>query len=246
MNIKKLPWAGIRIEMEKLSIVIDPLYHFPEKLGKPQEPLYPLSSFGPAAAVLITHQHPDHFDPQAIIDAYGSEIPVFVPREIAAVAVQSGLKHVTGVDVGEACTVGDFTIIAAPSADGSGDPQISWIVRGEGKQIIHAGDTLWHGHWWKLVKAYGEFDAACLPVNGAVTQFPGVSPHSNQPICLTPEQAVTAAEILRAKTLIPIHYKTANHPPIYTQTPDLLNRLTQSAENRVKLAILQTNELVEI
>ncbi|RED61837.1 MBL fold metallo-hydrolase [Cohnella lupini] len=242
MNIQKLPWAGIRVEVESTAIVIDPLYHFPNKLGEPQELFYPLESYGPATAVLITHQHADHFDPQGIISAYGSDIPVFVPKEIRDLVTSSGLGNVTGAAIGDVFTVGPFTITAAHSVDGSGDPQVSWIVRGDGKQMIHAGDTLWHGYWWKMVKAYGEFDAACLPVNGAVTQFPGVTPPSDQPICLTPEQAVMVAEILGAKTLIPIHYKAAHNPPIYTQTPNMMNRLTESAQGRVNLSVLQTNE----
>ncbi|MFC0332436.1 MBL fold metallo-hydrolase [Paenibacillus sepulcri] len=246
MEIQKLPWAGIRVELESSAIVIDPLYHFPAKLGEPNELFFPLESYGPVAAVLITHQHADHYDPQAIISAYGSDVPVFVPEEIVDLAASNGLGRVTGAPVGSTFTIGPFTIIAAQSVDGSGDPQVSWIVRGGGKQMIHAGDTLWHGYWWKLVKAFGTFDAACLPVNGAVTQFSGVWPHSDQPICLTPEQAVTAAEILGAKTLIPIHYKAVHQPPIYTQTPEMMNRLTYSAGNRVNLNILQTREIFTI
>ncbi|QGQ97333.1 MBL fold metallo-hydrolase [Paenibacillus psychroresistens] len=246
MNIQKLPWAGIRVELEDSSVVIDPLYHFPAKLGEPNEPFFPLESFGSVAAVLITHQHADHFDPQAIIAAYGADVRVFVPVEIVNLATTNGLSNVSGAALGETFVIGPFTIIAANSVDGSGDPQISWIVRGGGKQMIHAGDTLWHGYWWKLVKAYGTFDVACLPVNGAITQFPGVSPFSDQPICLTPEQAVMAALILGANTLIPIHYKAAHHPPLYTQTPDMMNRLIENAKDRINLSVLQTKEIFTI
>lgn len=246
MKIQKLPWAGIRVDLESTAIVIDPLFHFPSKLGEPHESFLPLEAYGPAAAVLVTHQHPDHFDPEAIISAYGSDIPVFVPKEIMNIATTNGLSNVTGAAIGDTFTIGPFTIIAANSVDGSGDPQVSWIVQGDGKQMIHAGDTLWHGYWWKMVKAFGTFDVACLPVNGAVTRFPGVTPTSDQPICLTPEQAVTAAEILGVKMLIPIHYKAAHNPPIYTQTPDLINRLTQSAQDRINVSILQTREVFTI
>ncbi|NBD27773.1 MBL fold metallo-hydrolase [Paenibacillus glycinis] len=243
MNIQKLPWAGIRVESAGAAIVIDPLHHFPALLGEPHETFSPLATYGTADAVLITHQHPDHFDPEAIMAAYGSDIPVFVPSEIVAFATSKGLTNVTGASVGDTFEAGPFTVIAANAVDGSGDPQRSWIVRGGGKQMIHAGDTLWHGYWWKLADAYGAFDAACLPVNGAVTRFPHVKTPSDQPICLTPEQAVTAAEILGAKRLIPIHYKAAHHPPVYTQTPDLINRLTERAKDRVPVSLLQTNEI---
>ncbi|MBD0383773.1 MBL fold metallo-hydrolase [Paenibacillus sedimenti] len=245
MNIQKLPWAGIRVQFETTSIVIDPLFHFPSKFGQPHEPMVPLSDLGAIDAVLITHHHGDHFDPEALAMFYGKDIPVHMPSESLEIIGETKLTNVNGVSIGQTIQVGALTATATYSVDGIGDPQIAWIVQGGDKKMIHCGDTLWHGYWWRIAKSYGPFDAVCLPVNGAVLELPGMTP-SGQPISLTPEQAASAAVILGAGTWIPIHYGVIHHPPIYRQTPDLFDRLQAAAQDRVNLTLLNTKESITL
>lgn len=246
MNIQRLPWAGIRISSGNRTIVIDPVSRIPEKFGEPREPMYPLEYFGKADAVLVTHLHDDHFDPAAIAAAYGASVPVYVPQEVADTARAAGLSGVIGAAVGTTYELGDGVMItAAPSVDGVGDVQIAWIVEGAGRRVIHCGDTLWHGYWWTVAKSYGPFHAAFLPVNGAVLEMPGRMP-SAQPICLTPEQAVSAAAVLGAELLVPIHYGAVHYPPIYTETPNILPRLATAAEGRVKLSVMKPTETMAL
>lgn len=246
MDIQRLPWAGIRVLTGTTTIVIDPISRIPQKFGQSLEPMYPLDQFGNMDAVFITHLHDDHFDPDAIIQAYGASIPVYVPEEMAEAAKASGLKKIIGAKIGVPYEIGaDVTATAVPSVDGVGDIQVAWVIKGEGRTLIHCGDTLWHGYWWNIAKSYGPFDAACLPVNGAVLELPGRIP-SAQPICLTPEQAVSAASVLQSGTLIPIHYGAIHHPPIYNETADIINRLTTAANGKVKLEILKALESITL
>lgn len=238
-TIQKLPWAGIRAQDGSTAIAIDPLYHFPARYGQSHETLHPLSEFGNVDAVLITHHHEDHFDPEAIREYYGEDVPVFMPAESTALAAKAGLTNVHGATPGQSFTVGTLRVSAVPSVDGTGDAQVAWVVEGGGRKIIHAGDTLWHGYWWEIAAEHGPFEAACLPVNGAVLEIPELSPPSGQPICLTPEQAVSAATILGAKRLVPIHHTAIHFPPLYRQTPDLMERLTASAHGQIELCVLQ-------
>jgi L-ascorbate metabolism protein UlaG (beta-lactamase superfamily) len=123
------------------------------------------------------------------------------------------------------------TITAVAAVDGFGDPQVSWVVEGGGKKIIHCGDTLWHGHWWKFGRRHGPFDMAFLAINGAVTGFPGMEP-SGIPADLTPEQAAAAGKILGAKAVCPIHYRTFNFPPLYVETTDAEQTFLAAARAR--------------
>ncbi|MDQ0061377.1 MBL fold metallo-hydrolase [Paenibacillus harenae] len=246
MIIQRLPWAGIRISEGDIVIVIDPISRILEEFGGAHEPMYPLSFFGNADAVLITHLHEDHFDPDAIIKAYGAAIPVYVPNEVAETARAAGLTNVNGVAVGTSFEIGgDVKVTALPSVDGLGDVQSAWVVEGGGRKVIHCGDTLWHGFWWGFAKNYGPFDAAFLPVNGAVLRLPGMMP-SGQPICLTPEQAVAAAAILGAVRLVPIHYGTMQNPPIYNETPDIADRLAAASEGKVNISMIKATETVTL
>ncbi|WP_276358438.1 MBL fold metallo-hydrolase [Cohnella caldifontis] len=246
MDIAKLPWAGVRLEAGGTAIVIDPITRILEEFGGAREPMYPLEHFGKADAVLITHLHEDHFDPDAIIAAYGAGIPVYVPAEVADDARAAGLMNVRGTAVGIPYVIGDdVKVTAVPSVDGLGDVQVAWIVEGAGRKVIHCGDTLWHGYWWGFARKYGPFDAAFLPVNGAVLELPGMTA-SGQPICLTPEQAVAAATVLGAGNLVPIHYGTMQHPPIYKETPNITARLAAAAEGKVKICMLKATETITI
>ncbi|MDF2683675.1 MAG: hypothetical protein K0R47_4865, partial [Brevibacillus sp.] len=165
---------------------------------------------------------------------------------VADPARAAGLKGVIGAAVGTTFELGDgVTVTAAPSVDGVGDVQVAWIVEGAGRRVIHCGDTLWHGYWWKMAQSFGPFDAAFLPVNGAVLEMPGRLP-SAQPICLTPEQAISAATILGAKTLVPIHYGAVHSPPVYTETPNLLPRLAAAAEGKVKLSVMKPTDTIAL
>jgi L-ascorbate metabolism protein UlaG (beta-lactamase superfamily) len=242
MNIQRLPWAGIRIEEGDTAIMIDPITRILEEFGGAREPMYPLSYFGKTDAVLITHLHKDHFDPEGIIEAYGATIPVYVPAEVADIAREAGLLNVRGISIRESFKVGnDVNVTAVLSVDGLGDVQVAWIVAGNECKVIHCGDTLWHGYWWSFAQNDGPFDAAFLPVNGAVLELPGKLP-SGQPICLTPEQAVAAAKILTARTLVPIHYGTMCDPPVYNETPDIESRLASASDGKVNISFLKTTE----
>jgi len=246
MKVQKLPWAGARIASGGTAIVIDPLYHFPEKFGQPRETLPPLSTFGSADAVFVTHHHGDHFDPRAIAAFYGEGVPVYLPAESAGVADAGPLTNVRGVARGETVEVGTLKVTASWSVDGVGDPQVSWVVTDGRRTILHSGDTLWHGWWWAMARTHGPFDAALLPVNGAVVELPGLEP-SGQPISMTPEQAAAAAKLLKAGRLVPIHWRTIHHPPVYRETPDIASRLAAAASSEgVRLDMLENGEMIEL
>ena len=102
------------------------------------------------------------------------------------------------------------------------------MVSAGGRRIFHAGDTLWHGHWWRIGRQFGPFDAAFLPVNGA--RFGWRKPVSGLPGVLTPEQAVAAATILGARRLVPIHYGVSGLDE-YVEVDDPIGRLRQAARD---------------
>jgi L-ascorbate metabolism protein UlaG (beta-lactamase superfamily) len=185
--------------------------------------------------------HDDHFDVEGIKRFYGKDIPVYVAQEVQEEANKRGLTNVRGVVFGDSFALGELTITSTFAVDGIGDHQIAYVIEGEGKRIFHTGDTLWHGYWRKINKRFGGFDAVFLPVNGAILHNPKVAA-TNQQIVMSPELAVSAAVILQAKLLVPIHYGAVHHPPFYRQTADVLSRLKINAEGKTNLHILQAKE----
>jgi L-ascorbate metabolism protein UlaG (beta-lactamase superfamily) len=204
LRAQRLAWAGVRLQLEKATFFLDPLISA-DVLG----PTLPdkLISVDVAEGdryVAITHRHPDHFDPAAARKALGTTGSVVCSPDVAPAVAASGFK-VRSAPLYEPILLGDsFTATAVPAVDGYGDAQVSWVVSGGGRRIIHCGDTLWHGSWWHIGRQFGPFDAAFLPINGA--RFGWRKPVSDVPAVMTPEQAVAAAVVLGARLLVPIHY----------------------------------------
>ena len=203
LRIQRLAWAGIRLQLPNATLYIDPLID-PEAWGPAlKDALVPVDDAVGDAAVLITHAHPDHFDAKAVGAALGQGGTLAHLAGINPLPVPAGVRTRPSA-LWEPQLIGDFTATPVPASDGYGDPQVSWVVSAGGRRIFHGGDTLWHGHWWRIGRQFGPFDAAFLPVNGA--RFGWRKPISGQPGVLTPEQAVAAATILGARALVPIHY----------------------------------------
>ncbi|MCW2983987.1 MAG: fold metallo-hydrolase, partial [Conexibacter sp.] len=120
----------------------------------------------------------------------------------------------------ETVEVGAFRATAVPAVDGFGDAQVSWIVEAAGTRIYHAGDTLFHGWWWRARMRTGDIDYAFLPVNGAVVSLPHRRPASPRNAVMSPAEAAAAALALGAGEAIPIHYDTIDNPPVYEQVAD--------------------------
>lgn len=228
LRIQRLAWAGIRLQLPGATLFIDPLIN-PETWGAAlKDPLVPVGDAVGDTYVLISHVHGDHFDAMAVAEALGKGGALVHPAGTHPLPIPQGARARPSA-LWEPQLLGDFTATAVPALDGYGDPQVSWVVSAGGRRIFHGGDTLWHGHWWRIGRQYGPFDAAFLPVNGA--RFGFREPVSGQPGVLTPEQAVAAATILGARKLVPIHYGVSGMEK-YVEVEDPIGRLRTAARER--------------
>ncbi|WP_320669848.1 MBL fold metallo-hydrolase [Patulibacter defluvii] len=260
MRIRRLGWAGVEIEQQGTTVVIDLLRNGETMrafVGDVAGPLPAPSAEGAVAAALVTHLHSDHADPPAIAEALAPDGIVLRPPastggglEAAGLALaEQGLAELDRVEVLEPWQtrqVGPFAITAVPAVDGFGDPQSGWHVAAGGASLVHFGDTLFHGWWWPLAQRLGAPDVALLPINGATISLPHRQPPSERPAVMTPEDAVSAARILGAGTLVPIHYDAIQSPPTYVQVDDPVGRLRRAAEQAgVALRVLEPGEELE-
>jgi L-ascorbate metabolism protein UlaG (beta-lactamase superfamily) len=228
LRIQRLAWAGIRLQLPQATLFVDPLIN-PDAWGPAlKDPMIPVGDAVGDTYVLITHAHPDHFDATAAAQALSRGGALVYPAGTNPLPVPTGARARPST-LWEPQLLGDFTATAVPASDGYGDPQVSWVISAGGRRIFHGGDTLWHGHWWRIGRQFGPFDMAFLPVNGA--QFGWRKPVSGQPGVLTPEQAVAAAAILGARCLVPIHYGISGLAE-YVEVEDPIARLRNAARDK--------------
>lgn len=238
LHLRRLAWAGVEVRLGDTRLLIDPLEHagpLAPVMGSPRRPLPPID-VPPGTHALITHLHPDHYDHELIarISATGS---VGCHTPIAPALAETGIA-VIPQELGEARRIGPLTVTPVPSLDWRGDDsdQVAWVVEGAGRRIIHCGDTMWHGNWWRIAREHGPFDVAFVPVNGVIARFEGYE--ANVPVTMTPEQAVEAAAVLGAATVCAMHYGLFHNPPAYVEQPDIERRFRRAAEARGVTAIL--------
>lgn len=250
MRIRWLGWAGVEVEAQGERVVVDPLQDAMAVFAPLGEraagiPVPDVVSAQPGAlAGLITHLHLDHADAAALTAALGAGACVHEPQgyggtSVEQLAIAQADQELSAADLTRrpatpwtSVTAGPFRLTALPAVDGIGDPQVSWLIEAGGKRVLHLGDTMFHGWWWRIAERFGAPDAVLAPINGARLTFPHRRPASPLAGAMEPEQAALAAELLRAERLVPIHYGGYELPGLYEPVPDALERVS-SASSRV-------------
>lgn len=260
MRIRRLGWSGIEIERGDDTLLIDYILDTSELPLRDDRQHFPRAA-DPARAVagLLTHLHADHADPVALADALRDRGPVLRPVPAAGSGPDLELTahaerafgtvslDVRVVDAWTSHRAGPFVLHAVPAIDGFGDPQVSWIVEADGQRIIHAGDTLFHSYWWRIARAFGPFDHAFLPINGALVDFPFLQPPRELEAVMTPEEAIKAARMLGARAVTPIHYGALHRPPGYIETGDPVDRLRAAGAGAgVGIKVCEPGDWVEL
>lgn len=236
LELRRLSCAGLEITSGDDVLLIDPLVELDAilrlVLAEEEEPLVAPAAQGDACGVLVSHLHRDHADASAIRHAlapHGRLLgPPVGPDDSFAQTAIAGVEQELD-DLGltleptspwTSVALGAFEVTAVPASDGTGDPQVSWVVAAGGRRILHGGDTLWHGAWWKIAARLGPIDVAFLPINGAVISFPWTQPAADAPASMTPEQAIEATRALCADRLVPTHYGLLYHADLYRERED--------------------------
>ena len=191
MRITWIGQGGYLIKSGKSEILVDPyLSDIVGKLhGKPR--LYP-APFEPESvncdAVICTHDHLDHLDPEAI-EKMKDEQFFLVTNEGASHLEELGKKNYKVLGVGDSMTIGEFEVTAVYANHTC--EAFGLIIEAEGERIYISGDTLFDEKLFEAKRYCPDITFICI--NGRLGNMK------------VGEAVITAKEI-GAKVNIPNHY----------------------------------------
>jgi len=173
--------------------------------------------------IFLTHGHPDHYGD--IVDiAKRTGAPVVTIAEIAGELGEQGVENVFDPNLGGTVEFDDVWVRLVPAwhtsttPNGTASVPAGMVVGLGGKIVYHLGDTALFSDL-RLVGERNPVDVALMCIGGHYT--------------MDRHDAVAAAELVGATTVIPCHYDT--FPPVETDSQAFKAEVESKTSSKVEL-----------
>jgi L-ascorbate metabolism protein UlaG (beta-lactamase superfamily) len=216
MDIRFLGQACFELTEGDTRVLIDPFLTGNPKAAVAADEVNPTHIF-------LTHGHADHFGDLVDI-AKRTDAQVVAIVEIANELGQAGLENVSDPNMGGTVEFDDVWVRMVPAWHTSTTPNgtvsiPAGLVIGLGNKVVyHLGDTCLFSDL-KLVGERDSVDVALIPIGGHYT--------------MDRHDAVKAAQLVGASTVIPCHYNT--FPPIEADAAAYKADVESQTSSRVEI-----------
>ena len=206
-------WVGhatFALHHERAVLLTDP--HWSRRALIPPRhvlPGIPIGAVPPAPLVLLSHNHYDHLDRWTV-----RHLPAgarwLVPLGLGATLRRMGAAQVRELDWWEEADDGPFHLTCLPAQHWSNRATTprnaslwcSWMIEVAGRRVFFAGDTGWFAGFAEYGGRFGPFESAMLPIGAYEPRWFMRYQHVN------PAEALAAAQVLRARELVGMHWGT--------------------------------------
>jgi L-ascorbate metabolism protein UlaG (beta-lactamase superfamily) len=209
MDIRFLGHAAFELTEGDTRILVDPFLTGNPKAAVSADELEPTHIF-------LTHGHADHIgDTVDIAKRTGAQVVAIV--ELANELQEDGVENVSDPNIGGTIEFGNVSVRLVPAWHTSTTPKgtvntpAGLVITVGDTTVYHLGDTALFSDL-QLVKARDNIDVALMCIGGHYT--------------MDRLDAIAAAELVGANTVIPCHYNT--FPPIETDAEAFKNDVKTS------------------
>lgn len=185
--------------------------------------------------ILVSHGHGDHLG-DTIAIAKRTKAKVIAPFELAKFCGNQGVDahdmHIGGSHQFDGVRVKltpawhGSALVNAEGIAFTGNP-CGFLIWLDGKCLYHSGDTGLFSDMREIIGRFNQIDIAFLPIGDNYT--------------MGPDDAVIAAEWLKAGTVVPIHYNTW---PLIEQDPELFKQQVEQ-KTESKCVVLKPGQSME-
>lgn len=224
--VRWLGHSAFELGIDGYTVLIDPW------LENPLSPVKVSDYDGKVDLIIVTHDHLDHIgnsvellrrNPKAVFAAVYE-----VANEVAGQV--GGQERIVGGNIGGPLRLPGINLevmfFPATHSCSKGTPT-SVLVRGKEGSVFHAGDTGLTAEFALVGELY-RVDVALLPIGSHFT--------------MDAYQAAKAAEMLKARVVIPMHYNTF---PVIKADPEDLRRYVRERGLDTEVVILKPGEKYE-
>ncbi|GAB3305771.1 MBL fold metallo-hydrolase [Hymenobacter tenuis] len=217
----RVTWFGhssTLVELDGKRFLTDPVWRLrasPVAIGPKRffAPPLPLSELPTLDGVLISHDHYDHLDKEAIRALTPTGVPFFCPLGVGKHLRRWGVPatQITELDWWQEVKVGGtHTLVATPARHFSGrgltrDDTLwaSWCVLGPTHRAFFGGDSGPYEEGFREIgEAYGPFQLVMLEIGAYDDQWADIH--------MGPDEALVAHQALGGGALLPLHWATFN------------------------------------
>ena len=215
----QVTWLGhstTLIEIDGLRLLTDPVLSeraSPLPFAGPKRftpPALTVSQLPRIDAVLLSHDHFDHLDRDTIRALAGKVGKFYTTLGVGRRLIAWGIDadRVIELDWWQQASFGPLTLAATPAQhfsgrglrDGNSTLWASWVVLGTRERLFFSGDTGMHAGFAEIGERYGPFDLTLIECGAYNELWPDVH--------MQPEQSIAAHQLVRGKTMMPVHWGT--------------------------------------